>query len=153
MNYASFSRRAVPRMNFTTSLRRSRPVVSSLLSHRCQFQTQRSYARGSHPSTPWSTTKRSFSETTAPTEMQEEPREAMAFDVLIVGGGPAGLAAAIRFKQLCQQQDKDLSVCLIDKGSEIGMRTGPWRGARLDGILLIHLRHCQFKMIHMYHHC
>ena len=46
----------------------------------------------------------------------DEPREQMSFDVLIVGGGPAGLAASIRLKQLCAEHGKDLSVCLIDKG-------------------------------------
>ena len=45
-----------------------------------------------------------------------EQREAMEFDVLIVGGGPAGLAAAIRLKQAAP----DATVCLVEKGSEIG---------------------------------
>ena len=47
-------------------------------------------------------------------------REAMEFDVVIVGAGPAGLAAACRLRQLSEETGKDLSVCVVEKGSEVG---------------------------------
>ncbi len=47
-------------------------------------------------------------------------RESMEFDVVIVGAGPSGLAAAIRLRQLAAEGERDVTVCVVEKGSEVG---------------------------------
>ncbi|WP_123193682.1 electron transfer flavoprotein-ubiquinone oxidoreductase [Pannonibacter phragmitetus] len=67
-------------------------------------------------------------------ELELPERESMDFDVVIVGAGPAGLSAAIRLKQIANEKGEELSVVVLEKGSEVGAHI--LSGAVIDPIAL-----------------
>ncbi len=67
----------------------------------------------------------------------ERVRDVMQYDALVVGAGPAGLAAAIRLKQLAAQAERDISVCVLEKGGEVGAHI--LSGAVMDPVALTEL--------------
>ncbi|HEY9163185.1 MAG TPA: NAD(P)/FAD-dependent oxidoreductase, partial [Magnetovibrio sp.] len=73
----------------------------------------------------------------APGAITASARESMEFDVVIVGGGPAGMAAAIRIKQCAEAAGREISVCVLDKASAIGVHV--LSGAVIDPIALSEL--------------
>ncbi|EFC46516.1 electron transfer flavoprotein-ubiquinone oxidoreductase [Naegleria gruberi] len=96
----------------------SSTIVSSSIKNNLFANKNNLYNKPNHSKRSFSTSLLSRNEES----MEEEPieREVMEYDVVIVGAGPSGLSCAIKLKQLAQESGSDISVCVLEKGQEVG---------------------------------
>jgi len=101
----------------------ARPAAAAAVSSvaaRSALATPRGFQPSSHTQARLFSSDSAEADAAAEDDPLQAPRDAMEYDVLVVGAGPAGLAAAIRLKQQAAAAGRELSVCVVEKGAEVG---------------------------------